>query len=331
MNKMMNALILENFGDHEFKRVELPIPQPEAGQVLVRIHASGVNPIDYKIRLGEAPYAMPELPAVLGTDMAGVVTAVGEGVTHFNVGDEVYGLIGGVRGLQGSLAEYVVADADLIALKPRNISMREAAVLPLTFLTAWEGLVDHAKVQPGQTVLVQGGAGGVGYMVVQLAKALDANVWATGRTADQSLISELGATPLDYTTASSDDIIAASPEGQGFNIVYDTVGGPVLEASLSMTTHYGHITSCAAFGNHHLASSSLRCATVSGVFVLMPMLTGNRRAHHGDILKIATRLVEEGKLRPIVDPRHFTLDQAIEAHDAVQDRSANIKVVIDVI
>ena len=238
MNKMMNALILENFGDHEFKRVELPIPHPEAGQVLVRIHASGVNPIDYKIRLGEAPYAMPELPAVLGTDMAGVVTAVGEGVTHFNVGDEVYGLIGGVRGLQGSLAEYVVADADLIALKPRNISMREAAVLPLTFLTAWEGLVDNAKVQPGQTVLVQGGAGGVGYMVVQLAKALDANVWATGRTADQSLISELGATPLDYTTASSDDIIAASPEGQGFNIVYDTVGGPVLEASLSMTTHY---------------------------------------------------------------------------------------------
>ena len=109
MNKMMNALILENFGDHEFKRVELPIPQPEAGQVLVRIHASGVNPIDYKIRLGEATYAMPELPAVLGTDMAGVVTAVGEGVTHFNVGDEVYGLIGGVRGLQGSLAEYVVS------------------------------------------------------------------------------------------------------------------------------------------------------------------------------------------------------------------------------
>ncbi len=274
---------------------------------------------------------MPELPAVLGTDMAGVVTAIGEGVTHFNVGDEVYGLIGGVRNLQGSLAEYIVADADLIALKPRNISMREAAVLPLTFLTAWEGLVDNAKVQPGQTVLVQGGAGGVGYMVVQLAKALDANVWATGRTADQSLISELGATPLDYTTASSDDIIAASPEGQGFNIVYDTVGGPVLEASLSMTTHYGHITSCAAFGNHNLASSSLRCATLSGVFVLLPMLTGNRRSHHGDVLKIATRLVEEGKLCPIVDPRHFTLDQAIEAHDAVQDRSANIKVVIDVI
>jgi len=156
------------------------------------------------------------------------------------------------------------------------------------------------------------GAGGVGYMVVQLAKALDANVWATGRTADQSLISELGATPLDYTTASSDDIIAASPEGQGFNIVYDTVGGPVLDTSLSMTTHYGHITSCAAFGNHNLASSSLRCATVSGVFVLMPMLTGNRRSHHGDVLKIATRLVEEGKLRPLVDPRHFTLDQAID-------------------
>ncbi|MDU7866995.1 MAG: alcohol dehydrogenase catalytic domain-containing protein, partial [Pantoea sp.] len=140
------------------------MPQPQAGQVLVRVHASGVNPIDYKIRLGEAPYAMPQLPAVQGTDMAGEVVAVGEGVTQFRVGDEVYGLAGGVRGLQGSLAEFIAADADLLAIKPRNLSMREAAALPLTFLTAWSGLVDNANVQAGQHVLVQGGAGGVGNM-----------------------------------------------------------------------------------------------------------------------------------------------------------------------
>lgn len=331
MNNTMTALLLNKFGDKHFTRQELSIPQPESGQVLVRIHASGVNPIDYKIRLGEAPYAMPELPAVIGTDMAGEVVAIGENVTRFKVGDEVYGLTGGVRGLQGSLAEYVAADEDLLAIKPRNLSMREAAALPLTFLTAWEGLVDNAKVQAGQTVLVQGGAGGVGSMVVQLAKALDAKVWATGCSEDQQLLTDLGAEALDYTKVSTEDVIACTYDKQGFDIVYDTVGGSVLDASLSMTKYYGHITSCAAFGEHHLATSSLRCATLSGVFILLPMLTGNRRSHHADVLNEATKLVEAGKLRPIVDPRRFSLDQAIDAHHAVQDGSASIKVVIDVI
>ena len=330
MNTMMTALVLENFADEQFTQVQYPVPTAGAGQVLVRIHASGVNPIDYKIRLGEAPYAMPELPAVLGTDMAGVIVAVGDGVERFNVGDEVYGLTGGVRGLQGSLAQYAAVDVNLLALKPRNLSMREAAAIPLTLLTAWEGLVDNAKVKPGQNVLVQGGAGGVGHMVVQLAKAMGANVWATGSTAKQSLIAQLGATPLDYTALSAQEIVNNCTSGQGFDIVYDTVGGQVLQDSLGMTRHYGHITSCAAFGEHNLAVSSLRCATLSGVFVLMPMLSGEARAHHGEILEAATRLIEEGKIHPVVDIRHFNLDQALDAHHAVQDGSASIKVVIDI-
>lgn len=330
MKTMMTALLLENFADEQFSHVQLPVPTAAAGQVLVEIHASGVNPIDYKIRLGEAPYAMPELPAVLGTDMAGVVVAVGEGVERFNVGDEVYGLTGGVRGLQGTLAQYAAVDVDLLALKPRNLSLREAAAIPLTLLTAWEGLVDNARVKPGQNILVQGGAGGVGSMVVQLAKALGANVWATGSTAKQSLIAQLGATPLDYRALSAQEIVNNCTAGAGFDIVYDTVGGKVLQDSLGMTRHYGHITSCAAFGEHNLAVSSLRCATLSGVFVLMPMLSGNARAHHGEILDAATRLIEEGKIRPVVDARHFNLDQAIDAHHAVQQGSASIKVVIDV-
>lgn len=331
IDKTMTALVLEKFGDDKFTDAQLPVPQPQDGQVLVRIHASGVNPIDYKIRLGEAPYAMPVLPAVIGTDMAGDVVAVGEGVTHFNVGDEVYGLTGGVRGLQGSLAEYAAVDADLLAIKPRNLSMREAAALPLTFLTAWEGLVDRANVQAGQSVLVQGGAGGVGHMAVQIASALNARVWATAGTGSQEVITALGAVPFDYNKVSAQDIMDASPAGAGFDVVYDTVGGPVLDASLSLARHYGHITSCAAFGDHNLASSSLRCATLSGVFVLLPMLSGQQRAHHGEVLKIATQLVEAGKVRPIVDERHFGLNQAIDAHNAVQNGSATIKVVIDVI
>lgn len=137
---LMKALRLDSYDASTLLEVEVAKPSPQQGQVLVKIKASGVNPIDYKIRLGQAPYAMPELPAIIGTDLAGVVEAVGEGVTQFQVGDEVYGLTGGVRGLQGSLAQYAAVDANLLAIKPRNLSMCEAAALPLVTLTVWEGL-----------------------------------------------------------------------------------------------------------------------------------------------------------------------------------------------
>lgn len=326
----MRALILDNFEGAPFRDARIELAAPEHGQVQVKIHASGVNPIDYKIRTGQAPYAMPELPAVLGTDLAGEVVAVGTGISNFAVGDLVYGLTGGVRGLQGSLAEYANVDAALLALKPNNLSMREAAALPLVALTAWEGLVDRANVQPGQKVLVQGGSGGVGHIVVQLAKALGADVFATAGTNKQALLSKLGATAIDYTQTSIEQYVQDHTGGKGFDIVYDTVGGPTLEASLGATCHYGRIVSCAAFGPHNLAFSSLRSADISGVFVLHPMLSGERRAHHGEILRHITALVEAGKLCPILDPRHFTLDTALAAHDAVE-QGANVKVVIDVI
>lgn len=327
----MKALILKDYAIKEFTPADIAIPAPGKGEVLVKIHASGVNPIDYKIREGSAVYATPELPAVLGTDMAGEVIRVGEGVTQFKAGDEVYGLTGGVRGLQGSLAEYAAVDADLIALKPKNLSMREAAALPLVFLTAWEGLVDRAEVKSGDKVLVQGGSGGVGHMVVQLAKILGAEVYATASAAKQELVESLGATAIDYKRQSVDDYVEQYTAGKGFDIIYDTVGGDVLSASLPAVKHYGHITSCYAFSEINIAPSSLRCATISAVFVLLPMLSGEGRAHHGEILRQLTRFVEDGKLRPLVDQRHFTLDSALEAHDAVENGSANVKVVIDIV
>lgn len=162
-----------------FTQVDLPRPVPTAGQVLLRVRASGVNPLDTKIRAGNAGHANQALPAVLGLDMAGVVEQVGPGVTAFRPGDEVYGMVGGVGGMQGTLAEFVVADADLIALKPKSLSMREASALPLITITAWEGIVDRAKVHHGQKVLIHAGAGGVGHIAVQLAKAFGAEVFAT--------------------------------------------------------------------------------------------------------------------------------------------------------
>jgi NADPH2:quinone reductase len=326
----MRALILDNYDGSPFRDARIDLAPPTAGQVQVKIHASGVNPIDYKIRIGQAPYAMPVLPAVLGTDLAGEIVAVGSDVSDFSVGDHVYGLTGGVRGLQGSLAEYANVDAALLAPKPKNLSMREAAALPLVALTAWEGLVDRANVQPGQKVLVQGGSGGVGHMAVQIAKALGADVYATASTANQSLVAELGATAIDYSTTPAEQYVQDFTDGQGFDIIYDTVGGATLDASLGATRHYGRIVSCAAFGPHNLAVSSLRSADISGVFVLHPMLSGEGRSHHGDILRRVTALVEAGELRPVVDARRFTLDTAMAAHNAVE-QGANIKVVIDIV
>jgi NADPH:quinone reductase len=162
---LMRAALLETAGA-PFRVTTVARPEPEAGQVLVRVAASAVNPLDVKIHAGEAPHARQPLPAILGIDMAGIVEAVGPGVADFRRGDEVYGMTGGVGGLQGSLAEFAAVDARLLAPKPATLSMREAAALPLVFITAWEGLVDRAGVRSGQKVLIQGGAGGVGHIAV---------------------------------------------------------------------------------------------------------------------------------------------------------------------
>lgn len=326
----MRALLLESYESAQFREVQLERPTPGQGEVLIRVVASGVNPIDYKIRKGVAPYAMPDLPAVLGTDMAGVVESVGEGVTEFKPGDAVYGMTGGVRGLQGSLAEYQVADSKLVAHKPKNLSFREAAAVPLVFLTAWEGLVDGADLKEGQTVLVQGGAGGVGHMAVQIALSLGGKVFATASEAKHKIVEQLGATPIDYHSTTVEDYVSQYTDGKGFEVIFDSAGGKSLDDSLAAIAPYGHIASCAAFGTHNLATSSLRCATLTGVFVLLPMLTGLRRAHQGSVLTQATLLIERGDVRPILDKRRFNLSEAHQAHDLVESGQAVGKVVIDI-
>src|ERR1700736_2310579 len=175
----MRAAVLDAPGA-PFRLTEIERPVPGAGKVLVRIKASGVNPLDLKIQAGQAAHARQTLPAVLGIDLAGILEAVGPGVTGFRRGDEVFGMTGSVGGLQGSLAQYAAVDADLLAPKPASLSMREAAALPLIVITAWEGLVDRAAVQAGQKVLVHGGAGGVGHVAIQIARAYGADVFATG-------------------------------------------------------------------------------------------------------------------------------------------------------
>jgi len=326
----MRALVLEA-ANAPFVSRQVPRPVAGPGQVLVEIDASGVNPLDTKIRAGAAAHAKHPLPAILGMDLAGVVRAVGAGVERFRVGDEVYGLAGGVAGLQGSLAEYTAVDADLLAHKPANLSMREAAALPLIVITAWEGLVDRARTRAGQKVLVHGGAGGVGHVAVQIARALGAEVFATASAGDADLVRRFGATPIDYATATVDDYVTQHTGGEGFDVVYDTVGGAVLDASFrAARTYGGHVVSALGWGTHALAPLSFRAATYSGVFTLLPMLTGKGRANHGHILEEARKLVESGQLAPRMDPRRFTLDTALDAHEAVAAGRAQGKIVVDV-
>ncbi|WP_259780369.1 zinc-dependent alcohol dehydrogenase family protein [Aestuariispira ectoiniformans] len=325
----MKALVLETYGD-EFSLNNIARPVAAEGQVLVRIKASGVNPLDTKIRAGQADHARHPLPAILGIDLAGVVEAVGPGVTGFRTGDEVYGMTGGVGGHQGSLAEYAAVDARLLALKPSNLSMREAAALPLVTITAWEGLVDRVGVKAGQRVLVIGGAGGVGHIAVQIARAVGAEVYAVDSATKADYIRSLGATPIDYTVETVEDYVARYTDGKGFDVVYDTLGGPNLDNAFKAVKRFGHVVTSLGWGTHALAPLSFKGGTYSGVFTLLPLLSGEGREHHGEIMREAAKLVEAGKLAPNLDPRRFTLETVIDAHKAVEERTASGKLVVDI-
>jgi NADPH:quinone reductase-like Zn-dependent oxidoreductase len=326
---MRAAVVHETNGPFEI--VDRPVPDVPPGHVLVRIAASGVNPLDAKIRAGAAAHARHTLPAVLGMDMAGVVVKVDAGVTRFRVGDEVYGLVGGVGGLQGTLAEYAAVDADLLALKPKTLSMRESAALPLVSITAWEGLIDRARTSAGHKVLVHGGAGGVGHVAIQIARAFGAAVYTTVTPEKFEIARSFGATPIDYTSSTPADYVREHTADEGFDVVYDTVGGATLDASfVSVRRYTGHVVSALGWGTNALAPLSFRGATYSGVFTLMPMLSGKYRAHHGEILTHVAKLVDAGQVRPLLDALRFTLDQAGDAHARATSGQAIGKVVVDV-
>ncbi|MGY3119019.1 NADPH2:quinone reductase [Bradyrhizobium sp. S3.14.4] len=324
----MRAAILET---HNAPLRLSTVSTPEVGprEVLVRVHASGVNPLDTKIHAGAAAHARHPLPAILGIDLAGVVEQTGRDVTRFKPGDEVYGMTGGVGGVPGSLAEFAAVDADLLAPKPANLSMREAAALPLIFITAWEGLIDRAALKAGQRVLIHGGAGGVGHVAIQIVRAIGADVFATGSAAQRATIEGFGAVFIDRGTA-IEAYVAEHTGGRGFDIVYDTVGGKVLDASFEAMRRFGHVVSALGWGTHALAPLSFRAASYSGVFTLLPLLSGEGRAHHGEIMAEATRLVEAGKLAPLVDARRFTLESVGDAYALIRHHAAKGKLVVDI-
>jgi NADPH2:quinone reductase len=261
--------------------------------------------------------------------VAGEVADVGPGVSTFRRGEAVYGMVGGVGGMQGTLAEYVAVNAALLAAKPKSLSMRQAAALPLVTITAWEGIVDRAKVRKGQKVLVHAGAGGVGHIAVQVAKALGAEVFATVSPQKRAIVESFGATAIDYLSLTPEQYVDVHTGGEGFDVVYDTVGSATIDASFAAVRRYtGHVVSCLGWSTHSLAPLSFRGASYSGVFSLLPLLTGLDQAHHGHILREAGALVDDGKLWPLVNDRRFSPDEIAFAHELVESGTGG-KVVVE--
>lgn len=329
----MKAMILNEYGGNaEFQLTELSRPSVKAGHVVVRIAATSVNTIDTMIRqLGQEnlPFA-PDLPAVLGMDFAGTVEAVGEGVTDFAPGDEIYGCAGGLADLQGALAEYMLADARLIARKPKSLSMREAAALPLVGITAYEGW-QRANISAGQKVLVHGGAGGVGHVAVQLARHFGADVYATGTGEKQmDVIERFGATAIDFKTEKVAEYVAKYTSGDGFDVIFDAVGGANLTNSFEAAALNGNVTTTLAMVELDLTPAHLKGLSLHVVFMLIPMLHNHQREEHGAILTKLAEIVEAGALQPLLDEPQFGLAEVGKAYDRLTSGQAIGKVVVEI-
>ena len=326
----MKAIILHAHGGPELFRIEdRPKPEIKPGHVLIRVAASSVNPVDFKIRQGLIPIG-PELPGILHGDMSGTVEEIGEGVEGFTEGDEVYGCIGGFKDLPGVLADYALADARLLARKPTNLSMIEAAALPLVTITAWNALMDRAKVSEGQRVLVHAAAGGVGHVALQIAKAAGAEVHVTASSEEKiALGRELGADiGINYKEATVEEYVADHTNGEGYDVVFDTVGTTRLNDSFQAAKIGGTVVSIAARSTHDLTHVHVRALTLHVIFMLLPLARNIGREHHGAILRQATQLVEAGKLRPHLHTEVFPFERVGDAHALLESGGTFGKIVL---
>ena len=329
----MKAIVIEEFGGPEvFKEAEVPRPPVVDGHLLVKVEASSVNPVDYKMRSGLIPPITAAFPAVLGCDVAGVVEEVGGGVDGFGVGDEVYFCAGSPDGIGGALAEYCLVDAAQVARKPESLSFEEAAALPLVMITAWDGLIDRADVGAGMDVLVHGATGGVGHAGVQLAKRAGARVFATVSSDEKAAIAkDLGAdVVINYREQAVEDYVAEHTGGGGFDVVFDTVGGDNVLPSISATGLNGQVVCVNTRCECDLSQLHMRGLSMHVVFMLIPMFHDQPagKAHHGEILRELARRVDAGEIKPLVHQERFAFAEVGKAHDLLEAGGAIGKVVL---
>jgi NADPH:quinone reductase-like Zn-dependent oxidoreductase len=308
----MKAIRIHKYGGPEvLKHEEAPRPKPQAGEVLVRVQAAGVNPIDWKVREGEMKDLWPHtFPLILGWDLSGVAEDLGAGVSRFKIGDEVYGLPDPTRG--GAYADYIVVRESELAPKPKSLHHIRAGAVPLAALTAWQSLFDAGQLQSGQRVLIHAGSGGVGHFAVQLAKWKGAYVFATASTKNQDLLRKLGVDePIDYTQQRFEDI------ARNIDIVLDTIGGETQERSWQMLKKGGALLSVVQPPSAEKAKElGVRAAFVA--------------SHpNGEQLAEISKIIDSGKLAPVID-RILPLSEARRAHELSQSGHIRGKIVLRV-
>ncbi|MFF7129799.1 zinc-binding dehydrogenase [Streptomyces sp. NPDC008240] len=306
----MRAVVVEQWGGAEnLVEREVERPEPGLGEVLVRVHAAGVNPVDWKTRASGALIEWGAVP-VVGWDVSGTVEAVGPGVGVFQVGDEVFGMPLFPR-QAGGYAEYVVAPARHLAPKPEGLSHVEAAALPLAALTAWQALVDAAHVRPGERVLVHAAAGGVGHLAVQIAKARGAYVIGTASAAKHDLVRQLGADEVvDYRSVRFEDVVG------DIDVVLDGLGGETAERSLKVLRTGGRLITLPGPDDVPAVHDGVRATWV----LVEP--------DHLGLREIAA-LVERGALRPVVETV-LPLEEAAKAHEIGEQGRTTGKIVLTV-
>ena len=318
----MKAMLLKAFGGPDaFELHDVPKPLPQAGQVLVRVHATSINPLDYQIRRGDYP-DLVSLPSITGHDVSGVVEAVGPGVTAFTPGDEVWYTPQIFDGA-GSYAEYHVAAETIIGKKPPSLSHLEAASLTLVGGTAWEALVTRAALRVGESILVHGGAGGVGHVAIQMAKAMGARVFTTVRETNVEFARSLGAdTVIDYEKEDYVDVILRETAGHGVDVVFDTIGGNTLSRSPDALAQLGRIVTIVDIAQpQNLVQAWGKNASIHFVFT---------RQNRGKLDELSA-LVARGQLRPHVGAV-FSLADLPLAHKLLETTNNGVqgKIVIDV-
>src|SRR4029077_14753316 len=311
-SQTMKAIRIHNYGGPEVLQYEdAPRPEPQAGEVLVRVHAAGVNPIDWKIREGHMKDFWPhKFPLILGWDASGTVEEVGPGVSRFKIGDEVYSVTDPTR--DGAYADYIVVREAELALKPKSLHHIRAAAVPLAALTAWQALFDTAQLQPAQRVLMHAGSGGVGHFAVQLAKWKGAYVFATASTKNQDLLRKLGVDkPIDYTQQRFDDV------ARNIDIVLDTLGGETQERSWSVLKKGGVLVSLVQPPSEEKAKElGVRAAFLGA------------QPNGAQLAEIA-KIIDSGTLAPVID-RILPLSEARRAHQLSQSGHTHGKIVLRV-
>jgi NADPH:quinone reductase-like Zn-dependent oxidoreductase len=332
----MKAFFINRYGKSDvLTSGDLPEPTLRDDDVMVQIHAAGVNPVDNKIRSGEFKLLLPyKMPLILGTDLAGVVVRVGARVRRFKVGDEVYARPDDDR--IGTFAEFIAVKEESIALKPSNLTMEEAASIPLAALTAWQTLVEKGKLKKGQKVLIHAGSGGVGTIAIQLAKHLGATVATTASEANANMLKDLGADiVIDYKKHDFSIML------EGYDLVLDTQGGETLKKSLAVLKPGGKLIGIAGPPDADFAKQLGANGFVSLVMRLLSYgirkaarRTGATYSFHfmtasGRQLGEITSLIEAGRIRPVVD-RVFPFEETKQALDYVATGRTKGKAVIKV-